>query len=155
MMSSHAFDVYLLSGSRISQLVDAGIIKTPVDIFLLKNKSADMLLLDGWKEARVHGVLRSIANKKTIPLSRFIYALGIKAVGEGISGRVASHVGSYNIFHSVLNSEEDMNKYLSHMPGVGAHAVAALRNFGSNSICMKYMEEIASVVDISDYSDVD
>ncbi|MBI2634213.1 NAD-dependent DNA ligase LigA [Candidatus Peregrinibacteria bacterium] len=89
-VSKKAFDIDGLGEKIVIQLIDAGLIGDPADIFLLKE--SDFLSLDLFKEKRAGNLLQSIENAKNINLDRFIYALGIRHIGEQSSYDFAKYI---------------------------------------------------------------
>lgn len=90
-----AFDIEGLGERSIREFYDAGLIHTPTDIFRLKAHAAALEQRDGWGEQSVRNLLQAIDDRRTIPLSRFIYALGIRRIGESNARLLARHYGSY------------------------------------------------------------
>ena len=78
--SRHAFDIEGLGQKQIEDFFHDGLIRTPADIFRLTEEQ----LLPRKKDGRVWAanLLRAIDAKRTIPLDRFLYALGVRHVGE-------------------------------------------------------------------------
>lgn len=90
-----AFDIEGLGERSIGEFYEAGLIHTPTDIFRLKTHAAALEQRDGWGEQSVRNLLQAIEDRRTIPLSRFIYALGIRRIGESNARLLARHYGSY------------------------------------------------------------
>jgi DNA ligase (NAD+) len=67
------------------------LIKGPVDIFRLHRHRKDLMEREGWGESSVGNLLKAIEARRTIPLDRFIYALGIPQVGEVTAKLLARH----------------------------------------------------------------
>ncbi|CAD83193.1 DNA ligase [Candidatus Blochmanniella floridana] len=88
-------------GSRvINQLVDKGLICTPVDFFSLSKEK--LLCLDRYGEKSAERLLQSILIAKEITLSAFIYALGIPGVGESVSNKLAY---MYRTIENLMNAD--------------------------------------------------
>lgn len=93
-VSKKGFDIDGLGEKVVIQLIDAGLIQNPADIFILK--SQDLLQLELFKEKRTQNLIESIEKAKTIPLDRFIYALGIRYLGEQASFDFAKFLVHHN-----------------------------------------------------------
>lgn len=91
-VSRLAFNIEGLGGERLAQLVDAGLVLHPGDLFKLSAKP--LLSLDRMGPKLVDGLLRMIEHCKVISLDRFIYALGIRHVGDRSAAILATHFGS-------------------------------------------------------------
>ena len=76
----------------IDRLLDEGLVQDPSDIFSLKE--GDLAQLDRFGEKSAENLIQSIAEKKEIPLSRFIYALGIRNIGAETAVDIAEYFGS-------------------------------------------------------------
>ena len=91
-VSKSAFDIDGLGEKVIKKLMDEGLVSNPADIFTLEK--GDLLPLERFAEKSVDNLMRSIENSKEITLSRFIYSLGIKQVGERTAMDLANHFGN-------------------------------------------------------------
>ena len=78
--SRSALDIEGMGESVIAQLVDRGLIRDFADIYSLKKEQ--LLTLELFKEKKAENLLRAINNSKKQPLSRLLYALGIRHIGE-------------------------------------------------------------------------
>jgi len=78
--SKKAFNIEGLGPKILEQLVNEGLIKNAADLFTLR--AGDLESLEGFGEKSAENLVANIAASATIPLSRFIYALGIPQVGE-------------------------------------------------------------------------
>lgn len=78
--SRDAMDIEGFGVSSVEQLVDRGMVKVFPDIYRLKKE--DLLTLELFKDRKADNLLRQIARSKEQPLSRLIYALGIRHIGE-------------------------------------------------------------------------
>jgi DNA ligase (NAD+) len=85
----NAMDIDGVGPKIIDSLMDAGLIQDYADLFTLKVE--DLLNLDRFAELSSQNVITAIQNRKEVPLSRFIYALGIMHVGEETARVLAQH----------------------------------------------------------------
>ena len=106
-VSKKGFNIDGLGDSIVAQLMDKGVVVLPVDIFRLK--SGDLEPLEGFAEKKTNKLLGSIASSKTINFSNFIYALGIRHVGEETSILLADHYVSLEKLRRAKQAElEDL-----------------------------------------------
>ena len=91
-VSKGAFDIEGLGPKIINQLMEEGLISDPADLFDLKEE--DLIPLERFAEKSAQNLVEAIQSSKTIFLPRFIYALGIKNVGEQTAIDLARHFGS-------------------------------------------------------------
>lgn len=87
-----AMDVAGLGVQIITQLIDRGMIKEPADLYDLKIE--DLLTLDKFAEKSAENLYQAIRESRDTTLAKFIYALGIRHVGEHIARRLAEVFGS-------------------------------------------------------------
>ncbi|RME15823.1 MAG: NAD-dependent DNA ligase LigA, partial [Bdellovibrio sp.] len=95
-VSRRAMNIDKLGNKLIEQLYRAGLVKTFSDIYKLKRD--ELLKLERMGEKSVHNLLSSIEKSKKTTLARFIYALGIRYVGEQTAQILANHYGSIQNF---------------------------------------------------------
>ncbi len=89
--SRGAMDIEGLGEKVSAQLFDAGLIHDPADLYFLKKDQ--LLALDRQAEKSVQKLLTAIERSKAPPLDKFIFALGIRHVGERTAGLLAEHFG--------------------------------------------------------------
>ena len=89
--SRRALDIEGLGDKLVDQLVDAGLVKTPADLYRLDPASLSSLERMAAKSAS--NVLSAIARSKAATLPRFVFALGIRHVGEVTAKDLARHFG--------------------------------------------------------------
>ena len=93
-VSRGAFDIEGLGYKHIEAFYQDDLVKTPADIFRLHRRRVELLDREGWGESSVENLLDAIEARRTIPLDRFIYALGIRQVGEATAKLLARHYHS-------------------------------------------------------------
>ncbi len=105
-VSRLAFDIEGLGEKIIEEFWEKELIRSPADIFRLekKNKSLEPPLAEweGWGEKSAENLFRSIESQKTISLDRFIYALGIRQIGEATAKKLAFNYLSMENFRNEM-----------------------------------------------------
>lgn len=91
-VSRAAFDIEGLGPKLLAKLIDEGIIKTPADLFRLKE--SDLVNLERLAEKSASNIIAAIQAAKEIDLGRFLYALGIRHVGEQTANDLAKFLQS-------------------------------------------------------------
>ncbi|MAF32598.1 MAG: NAD-dependent DNA ligase LigA [Desulfobacterales bacterium] len=119
--SKGAFDIDGLGDKLVEQLVDRGLLSSYADIFQLEEEQLIHLQRMGTKSAR--NLLLAIERSKKVTLSRFVYALGIRHVGEHVAGILAD---KYRIFESLSNASTDDLKSIE---GIGPVLAESLPKF--------------------------
>jgi len=92
--SRRAMDIEGLGDKLVEQLVDEGIVSTPADLYDQQKLNLQTLAeLERMGEKSAQNLLEAIEDSKHPTLARFIYALGIRNVGEATAKDLASHFG--------------------------------------------------------------
>jgi DNA ligase (NAD+) len=87
----NAMDIEGLGAERIQLLFDKGWLRSPAEIFRLQAHEAALAALEGWGELSARNLLRAIEARRRVPLDRFIFALGIRRIGEANAKLLARH----------------------------------------------------------------
>ena len=91
-VSRRAMDIQWLGEKHVAQLVDKGLIKDAADLYFVKKE--DLLPLERMGDKLADNILAAIEGSKQPPLSRLIFALGIRLIGEHAGELLARHFGS-------------------------------------------------------------
>lgn len=119
-----AFDIDGLGEKVVLQLLDQGFLADPADIFTLTE--ADFLQLPLFKEKRTGNLIAAIEKAKKVSLSRFLFALGIRHVGEGTSQDLAKFILAHGKKSSVIRPAEIFHV----MRGFSLDEINAIEGFG-------------------------
>jgi DNA ligase (NAD+) len=136
-VSRSAFDIEGLGAKQIEAFFnDPDLpIKTPADIFTLQARDAAQPLRklknrDGWGDKSTANLFAAIEEKRTIPLNRLIFALGIRHVGDSSASLLANHYSSWQAFEAAMTVAEVGQgpawDDLTAIDGVGAVLAASL-----------------------------
>ena len=119
--SRRALDIEGLGEKLVDQLVDAGLVRTPVDLYKL---GLDQLTgLDRMAEKSATNLLAALGRSRATTLQRFIYALGIRNVGESTARDLAAHLGSLD---ELIGAKLEA---LESVPDVGPVVAKSIRQF--------------------------
>ncbi len=100
--SKGAMDIDGLGDKLVGQLLDKGLISSHADLYFLQR---DQLIgLDRMAEKSADNLLRAIDSSRRVPLDRFLYALGIRHVGEHIAKVLAQHYGELK---KIMRAQEE------------------------------------------------
>ncbi len=131
-VSRHAFDIEGLGEKHIQAFFDEGRIRAPADIFTLKARDGVSLPRlaekEGWGEQSASNLFAAIEARRTIPLERFIFALGIRHVGETTAKLLARTFGSLDEFRRVM-AEPGAEERLNEIGGIGDVVAEAIADF--------------------------
>lgn len=132
--SKGAMDIEGLGEKMVDQLVDKNLIRDYGDLFYL---SRDTLMpLERLAEKSADNLIQALEQSKKTTLSRFIYALGIRHVGEHLSSLLADHFGSLKAFMKVSEDE------LTAIREVGPQVARSIRIFFDNPRNREVIEKI-------------
>lgn len=119
--SRRAMDIEGLGEKLVDQLVDIDAVKTPADIFLLD--AASLAQMERMGEKSAANVVQALENSKRTTLARFIYALGIRNVGERTARDLARYFGRIETL--IEAGEEELQR----VPDVGPVVAASIYGF--------------------------
>ena len=104
-VSRGAFDIDGLGPRQIEVFMEKELIKEPSDIFKLHERTDILKTLEGFGETSINKLLHAIEQRRKIALDRFIFALGVRHIGQTTSGLLARNFGSFEGFeNAVLNA---------------------------------------------------
>jgi DNA ligase (NAD+) len=119
--SRRALDIEGLGEKLVDQLVDGERVRTPADLYKLR--LGDLVSLERMGEKSAQNLLDQLERSKRTTLARFIYALGIRNVGEATARDLASHFGA---LEALLDADESA---LQEVPDVGPVVAMSIRGF--------------------------
>jgi len=136
-VSRAAFDIEGLGTKQVEYFfVDTTLpVRTPGDIFTLASRDAANPLQklknrEGFGDVSVRKLFAAIDAKRTIPLDRLIFALGIRHIGETSSALLARHYGTWDAFSAAIDAAKDLTgsawEELRAIDGIGAVSARAL-----------------------------
>lgn len=133
-VSRKAFDIEGLGAKQVEQFHTDGWIAEPADIFTLRDRYGSGLQQlknrEGWGEKSAENLFRAIDEKRSIPLGRLIFALGIRHVGEAASNLLANHYGNWAAFEQAMRDAESQEgaawEELTGIDGVGTVMAGSL-----------------------------
>lgn len=132
-VSRGAFDIEGLGAKQVEQFYQDGWIKEPADIFLLRDRYENGLQQlknrEGWGAKSASNLFDAIDEKRTIPFAKFLFALGIRHVGENAGKLLANHYADWPNFIRAMDQIEVGNAQwddLISIDGVGDVMAKAL-----------------------------
>jgi DNA ligase (NAD+) len=140
-VSRNAFDIEGLGEKNIELFFDKGLVRTPADIFTLESRDGSGLpplrAWEGWGEKSAANLFSAIEHARTIPLDRFIYALGIRQVGEATARLLTKHYRSQERWRACMEAAQrrDSEEYaeLLSIDGIGTSMVNDMLGFIAES----------------------
>lgn len=103
-VSRRAMDIEGLGGRTLEDFLALGWIEGPADIFRLEKYRAELLARDGWKDRSVANLFAAIDARRNVALDRFLFALGIRHVGEVTARDLARHYRGWHAFRHAMKT---------------------------------------------------
>ena len=138
--SKAAFDIKGLGPKIIDQLLEKGLITDPADIFYLQK--GDLIVLERFAQKSADNLIKAIEQRKEIALSRFIFALGIRNVGEQTAIDLAEHFGTLGKLENVSLEE------LQLLSDIGLIVAQSIYNWFNNKKNLKFLKKLTKAVKI-------
>lgn len=132
--SRDAMDIEHLGEKVVEALFKKGLIKRSADIYALT--AEQLYTLEGFKDKAVSNLLESIEKSKTVPLPRFLLALGIKHVGEAVAHSLTLAAGS---IEQLAQMEQDA---LEQIPGIGSKIAASVSSYFKEEEHLKEIHDL-------------
>lgn len=158
-VSRNAFDIEGLGGKHVEEFWRDGIVKTPVDIFRLGKRSAEIEARQGWAAQSVANLVSAIEDRRKIELERFIYALGIRKVGRATARLLARSYGSLERWRSSADAARDKGSgaysELVAIDGIGPLIAADIIAFMAQDHNCKVLDDLSTELDIGDFEEPD
>ncbi|MGH7211042.1 MAG: NAD-dependent DNA ligase LigA, partial [Acetobacteraceae bacterium] len=153
-VSRPAFDIDGMGEKTIREFYDEGLLATPADIFRLPAHQVAIAEREGWGELSARNLVRAIGLRRRIPLARFIYALGIRRIGETNAKLLARHYGGFAHWRAqmlaAVEPGSEARAELDAVLGIGPAIAAELAAFWGEARNVAAVEELAAMLTIED-----
>jgi len=149
-VSRRAMDIEGLGAERIQQLFELGWLRSPADLFRLPAKEAEIAALEGWGELSARNLVRAIEARRKVPLDRFIFALGIRRIGEANAKLLARHYHGFEQWRErmlaarIVGSEA--REELGSIQGIGPAIAQELVDFFEEPRNLAALDDLAGQV---------
>ncbi len=164
--SRNAFDIEGLGEKNVTFLFESGRIHGPADIFRLEAAEKGTLLplktQPGWGAKSVEKLFAAIAARRRVPLDRFIYALGIRQVGEATARLLALHYHSLRAWRAAMSAaaaerdaEADAGEAWTHLIAidqVGPAVAGEIADFFAEAHNLAVLDDLAAEVTVEDFA---
>ncbi len=154
-----AFDIEGLGRRQVPQLLEAGLIQKPADIFRLTKdpeRLAKLKQLPLWGEKKVHNLEQAIEARRQIPLDRLINALGIRFVGETNARLLARHYHSLEAWREAMAraaaGDAEAVAALDNIGGIGPKVAEAIVEFFAEAHNRAVLDDLAAEVEVAEFA---
>ncbi len=152
----NAMDIEGLGEENIQTLFDAGLVKSPADIFRLHAHAEVMRTWEGWggkagrESKKVANLLAAIETRRRVPLERFIFALGIRRIGEANAKLLARHYHSFAEWRAKMIAAttigSEAREELGSIQGIGPAIATELAEFFVEARNRAALDDLAAEV---------
>jgi DNA ligase (NAD+) len=155
-VSRRAFDIDGLGEKQLQYFFDEEWVREPADIFTLQKRNNKLRLedIEGYGETSVRNLFAAIEQRRKIPLERFIYALGMRHVGETTALALARGYGSWEAFHDaclkVAKGDEEAIAEMDALDQIGDTVIQAVAAYFGESHNRGIVERLTREVAIVD-----
>jgi len=153
-VSRRAFDIDGLGEKQIAFFFEQGWLKEPADIFTLAERNAEIKLeeQEGYGETSVRNLFNAIEARREISLERFIYALGMRQVGETTARALARGYGTWEAFHEaclkVAHGDEETRAEMDNLDQIGDTVIDAVAAYFGEAHNRGIVERLSAQVRI-------
>ena len=153
-VSRRAFDIEGLGEKQIEFFYQQKWVEEPADIFTLEARNKEIRLQDveGFGETSVRNLFGAIEARREISLERFIYALGIRHVGETTAVALARGYGTWDAFHEaclkLARGDEETKEEMDALDQIGDTVIDSLRGYFGEPHNLRRIERLARQVRI-------
>jgi DNA ligase (NAD+) len=154
--SRRAFDIDGLGEKQIEFFFEQEWVKEPADIFTLEARNGKLKLeqIEGYGETSVRNLFAAIEARRRIALERFIFALGMRHVGETTALALARGYGSWQAFHDacleVARDDEEAIAEMDALDQIGETVIASIKAYFGESHNRGIVERLTRQVTILD-----
>ena len=154
-VSRGALDIEGLGEKHIIMFWEDGLLKTPADIFRLHHHLEKIQEREGWGEKSAQNLTTAIDQRRAVSLERFIYALGIRQVGQATGRLLAKQYGTYAAWREAMIAAEDLASAayaeLTGIDGIGGSVADDLTSFFAWPDNLEVMDDLAGELDITSF----
>jgi DNA ligase (NAD+) len=159
-VSRNAFDIEGLGEKHVRAFYDDGLIQSPPDIFRLRTRADEIAEREGWGAQSVKKLLAAIDARRRIGLDRFIYALGIRHVGETTARLMARAYGDIASFRKAMieaaeGRDTEAYQELDAIEGIGETVAEAMGDFFGEPHNREVLDELLKEVEPQPLAAVD
>ena len=151
-VSRNAFDIEGLGAKNITAFHEDGLVNGPADIFRLAEKRDTLLERDGWGDQSVDNLLAAIDERRKIGLDRFIYALGIRQIGQATARLLARTYGTVDAWRAAMTAAQDREgeayQDLLNIDGIGASVAEDLLAFVHEDHNRQVLDDLEDALEI-------
>lgn len=158
-VSRNAFDIEGMGAKIVEEFYEDGLVKNPADIFTLEERDRKSLTplraREGWGEQSARNLFDSIEKRRRIAFDRFIYALGIRQIGEATAKKLAGFYGTFEHMREELEKAQIIGSEargdILNIEDVGPSVADDLLAFFAEKHNLDILDKLQSTLSIEKY----
>jgi DNA ligase (NAD+) len=158
--SRNAFDIEGLGQKNVEAFYQEGLVQSPPDIFRMEERDGTkpprLEEREGWGQVSARKLFDAIRRSRTIPLDRFIYALGIHQVGQATARLLARHYDSLSHWKRSMkaaqNRRSEAYQDLLSISGIGPCVAEDILAFFAEKQNLEVLEDLSSLLTVTDFA---
>lgn len=155
-ISRDGFDIEGLGEKQIAAFWADKLVRRPGDLFRLEGQAGTLIDKEGWGETSVRNLITAIEARRKISLDRFIYALGIRQVGQTTARLLAQNYTSLENLVSAMGeaavADSDARMALTNIDGIGEKVADDIVAFFDEPHNEEVIADLAKEVTVSDFA---
>lgn len=160
-VSKNALNIDGMGAKQVEFFIEKGMINNPADIFKLEKLNTNTLQkienMPGWGAKSVENLFKNIKEAKNTTLPKFIYALGIRHIGESNAKILSRQLPTSQIFIDSMiqlkNRDKSIFNTLENLDGIGHKILIDIQNFFECEQNINTINELLDLLVIDDYED--
>lgn len=156
-VSRGALDIEGLGEKQIQAFWQAGLIKNVTDIFSLKERAGEIENREGWGKKSLDNLLNAIEKSRDIALEKFIFALGIRHIGEVTAKLLAREYGSAEKWFAAMQNlpptltlPPNGGGDIQNIHGIGEIVAKSLADFFAEAHNVEIVAKLLQILRIAD-----
>ncbi len=151
-VSKKAMNIDGLGEKLIEKFISLNLISSKLDIYKLENHKDKIITLDGFGEKSFLNLIDSINKSKITNLSRFLFSLGLRYLGENNSELISMYFKNKTRFKNFIQSKK-LREKLENIDGLGEKAISSFVNYFSDEINIEESFALLDEIEIIENKD--
>jgi DNA ligase (NAD+) len=152
--SRGAFDIEGMGDKTVQEFFEAGLLKSAPDVFALPAHEEEIAAREGWGKVSAAKLSAAIRARRKIGFSRFVFALGIRRIGENNAKLLARHYGNYRHWRESMEAAteigSDARLELGSISGIGPTIATDLAAFFAEQQNLETLDALEKVLTVED-----
>ncbi len=151
-VSKKAMNIDGLGEKLIEKFISLNLITSKLDIYKLENHKDKIITLDGFGEKSFLNLIDSINKSKVTNLSRYLFSLGLRYLGENNSELISMYFKNKTRFKNFIQSKK-LREKLENIDGLGEKAISSFVNYFSDEINIEESFALLDVIEVIENED--